>query len=178
MMYVRVPKERVGALIGKDGETKDAIESGTRCMLLIDSKTGDVTIAEGDDPEGVLKARDIVTAIACGFSPERALILLRNNYFFHSMDIRDYAKRDPKHVARLRGRVIGQEGKTRRIIEQLAEAEVSISGNSVAIIGDILSLDIAREAVEMLLSGSEHATVYRYLERRRRDIKEAEIDMK
>ncbi len=57
----------------------------------------------------------------------------------------------------------------------MSGAEVSVYGNTVGIIGDFLEMDIAKNAVVMLLSGSEHSTVYRYLERRRMDIKIAEM---
>ncbi|MEW5937545.1 MAG: KH domain-containing protein [Candidatus Thermoplasmatota archaeon] len=177
MIYMRVPRDRLGALIGKDGCTKALIEEETKCVLEIDSDSGDVAIIEGDDPEGVLKAKDVVAAIAHGFSPERAALLFRSRYYLQMLEMRDYVKKDPKHMRRVRGRIIGTRGKTRALIEQLSGAEVSVSAHTIGIIGDILSLEIAREAVEMLLKGSEHATVYRYLERRRREIKAAEIEM-
>ncbi|PJB21889.1 MAG: RNA-processing protein, partial [Euryarchaeota archaeon CG_4_9_14_3_um_filter_38_12] len=37
-------------------------------------------------------------------------------------------------------------------------------------IGDVEQVQIARKAVDMLLSGSEHSVVYRYLERMRKEI--------
>jgi ribosomal RNA assembly protein len=44
-------------------------------------------------------------------------------------------------------------------------------GHTVSLIGPSFELAIAREAVVMLLRGSEHSTVYRFLERKRADIK-------
>jgi len=38
----------------------------------------------------------------------------------------------------------------------------------VAIIGDEWSMDVCRRAVDMLLSGSEHKSVYGFLEKMRR----------
>ena len=51
----------------------------------------------------------------------------------------------------------------------------SVYGHTVALIGEAFHLAIAREAVEMLLRGSEHNTVYRYLERKREHIKAYEM---
>jgi ribosomal RNA assembly protein len=46
MKYVRIPKERVGVLIGKDGETKKTIERISQVHLEIDSEEGDVAFNE------------------------------------------------------------------------------------------------------------------------------------
>jgi ribosomal RNA assembly protein len=45
----------------------------------------------------------------------------------------------------------------------------------VCIIGNSVQLPIARSAIDMLLSGSEHATVYRFLERSRTTLRIAEM---
>jgi ribosomal RNA assembly protein len=177
MMYVRVPKERLGALIGPEGSVKREIEGRSGCPLTIDSETGDVTIGDGEHPVGQLGARNVVTAIAAGFSPRRAFRLFDEDYYLYVYDIREFSGKDKKDVQRVRARLIGSEGKTRRLIEELAEVDISIYENSVALIGDILALDIARRAVEMLLEGSEHAAVYGFLERKRKDLKFAKWGM-
>ena len=74
-------------------------------------------------------------------------------------------------MAQVRARLIGTRGKTRRIIEELTGVDVSVSGHTVAMIGGAFEMAIAREAVFMLLRGSEHRTVYRFLERKRADLK-------
>src|SRR5207245_725548 len=74
-------------------------------------------------------------------------------------------------VAQIRARLIGTRGKTRRLIEELTGVEVSVWGHTVALIGGTFEMAIAREAVFMLLRGSEHKTVYRFLERKRADLK-------
>jgi ribosomal RNA assembly protein len=77
----------------------------------------------------------------------------------------------------VKSRLIGQEGKTRRIIEELTEADVSIHGHTVAIIADMDQMEIAREAVKMILRGSMHSTVYRYLNRKRRELKKKKLEL-
>jgi ribosomal RNA assembly protein len=177
MMYVRVPKERLGALIGPEGATKRLIEERSGCSLLVDSKSGDVTVTDGEHPELQLNARDVISAIAAGFSPEKAFKLFDNDYYFFAYDIRDFSGKDYKDISRMKARVIGSEGRTRKLVEELAEVEMSVFGNSVAIIGDLMALDIARRAVEMLLDGSEHAAVYHFLENKRKDLKFAKWGM-
>jgi len=54
---------------------------------------------------------------------------------------------------------------------------VSVYGKTVSIIGEIEHLQIAKEAVEMILKGSRHKTVYSFLERKKQDMKMREIRM-
>ena len=166
-------RERLGVLIGTNGETKVQIEERTGILLDIDSVTGDVSMdtETAEDPVMALKVTDIVNAIAVGFSPERAFRLFSDEIYFTSFDIRDYVGKNPKHVQRIRARMIGTDGKTRRIIEDLSGAEISIHRNYVGVIGDMMELDIAKNSIDMVLNGSEHSSVYRYLENKRRQMK-------
>jgi ribosomal RNA assembly protein len=172
MLYARIPEERLGVLIGPDGATKRRLQESTGTKVAVDSATGEVTIDEAGaaDPVLALKARDIVHAMARGFSDERAFRLLDDDVYLEVMDIKDFA-RSKNRVAQVRARIIGTRGKTRRIIEELTGVDVSVWGHTVAIIGGSFEMAIAREAVTMLLRGSEHKTVYRFLERKRADLK-------
>ena len=86
-------------------------------------------------------------------------------------DARDPVLALKARVEQIRARIIGTRGKTRRLIEELTGVDVSVMGHTVALVGPSFEMAIAREAVVMLLRGSEHATVYRFLERKRADIK-------
>ena len=173
MWYLRIPKDRIAVLIGTNGKVRKRIEEKTGVTIQIDSKTGEINIdPENADPVMALKARDMVKAIGRGFSPERAEALLNEDVYLQIIDIRDYTGKNRNRVRRMRGRVIGRKGKTRRLIEEYSEAEISIYGNTIGIIGDPWALEVAREAIHMLLSGSEHGTVYRFLERKRRELKQ------
>ena len=176
MLYARIPQERIGVLIGPDGATKRRLEAETGCKVLVDSESGEVTIDESAAKDKFLavKMRDLVTAIGRGFSEERAFRLLDDDSYFVVLDIKDHA-RTPARIAQVRARVIGTRGKTRRIIEDLTGADMSVYGHTVSLIADDVQLPIAQEAVEMLLKGSEHATVYRFLERKRGQLRIAEM---
>jgi len=52
---------------------------------------------------------------------------------------------------------------------------LSVYGDTVGIIGNSVQMPVARTAVDMLLSGSEHATVYKFLERKRAELHIAEM---
>src|SRR6266705_2682184 len=164
--------ERIGVLIGAEGTTKERLQHATGTRISVDSASGEVTIDEADaqDPVLALKARDVVQAMARGFSEDRAFRLLDEDAYFEVLDIKDFAH-SKNRVAQIRARLIGTRGKTRRLIEELTGVEVSVWGHTIALIGGTFEMAIAREAVFMLLRGSEHKTVYRFLERKRADIK-------
>ncbi|MDH7508148.1 MAG: KH domain-containing protein [Methanomassiliicoccales archaeon] len=176
MKIVRIPTDRVGVLIGRDGETKKLLEEKTKVRMNI-SSDGEVTLDDSgvEDPLMSLVAVDIVRAIGRGFSPERAFRLLEEDEYIETIDIRDFVGKKPNHVIRMRARLIGTKGKTRRIIEDLTGASISIYGNTVSIIANSVQMPIAKTAIEMILRGSEHATVYRYLERSRPYLRIAEM---
>lgn len=172
MLYARIPQDRVGVLIGPDGGTKKRLEDRTGIRVEVDSGTGEVTIDEAgaQDPVLALKARDVVQAVGRGFSEARAFRLLEEDVYLEVLDIKDFA-RSKARLEQIRARIIGARGKTRRIIEELTGVDVSVLGHTVSLVGPTFEMAIAREAVIMLLRGSEHATVYRFLERKRADIK-------
>jgi ribosomal RNA assembly protein len=167
MRYIRIPKERVGVLIGKDGETKKTIEKISQMYLEIDSEEGEISFNEQEakDPLIPLKVEDVIRAIGRGFSPEHAFRLFGEETELFIFDIYDYVGKKESHLVRVKARVIGREGKTKRVIEGLTGGLLSVYGHTVAVIADFDSIDIAKKALDMLLSGSEHPTVYRYLER-------------
>lgn len=168
--HVRVPQERIAVLIGPKGEVKRFIEDRAGVKLEIDSKDGSVVVheEEAEDPFVAMRASEIVKAIGRGFTPEHAFSLLRDDFYFNLIDITDYVGKKPNHVRRIRARLIGTEGKTRKLIEDLSESYLAVYGNTVSIIGDGWGTDIARRAVDMILSGSEHRSVYSFLEKMRR----------
>lgn len=169
---LRIPRERVAVLIGKKGEVKRAIEHLTKTKLEVGSDEGEIRIT-GKDALLLFIAREIIRAIARGFNPEVAQQLLKSDYGFELISIVDFA-RSPNDLERLRGRVIGEGGKSRRTIEELTQTNLCVFGKTVGIIGPADYISDARRAVESLLSGSPHAHVYRWLEKRRKERKSRE----
>jgi ribosomal RNA assembly protein len=171
-LFVRIPEDRVGVLIGPGGKTKHDVEQRTKTHLVIDPSDGGVSVTSPDesDPLGVLQARDMVLAIARGFSPERAARLMKPDTFLGVIDIKRVTGRRQKgQMWRVRSRLIGQNGKARSRIEELSGCSMSIYGNTVALIGQEKQLERATRAVEMLLRGSEHSVVFHMLARLRDD---------
>jgi len=180
-LFARIPRERIGVLIGANGSVKEYIERKLPVKLDINSETGDViiTLKEGaEDPSLLFKAKDVVLAIGRGFSPERAFRLLdEEDCILEIIDLRSILGRSESALKRIKGRIIGRDGKTRAIIEEMSGALVSVYGHTVAIIGDFDQVNVAREAVNMLINGSEHASVYRFLQRKRQEIKRRRFEL-
>lgn len=179
--FLKIPRERIGVLIGPEGKTKKTIEKKLSVELQIDSETGGITITlteNAEDPSLLFKAKDVVTAIGRGFSPEHAFRLIRDEEaVLDIIDLRVIFGRSESDIRRVKGRIIGMNGKTRRIIEELTEANVVVYGHTVAIIGDIEQVQAAREAIQMLIRGSLHSTVYRFLHRKRRELKKRMLEL-
>ena len=89
---LKIPKERIAVLIGKSGEVKKALEETTNTRIDIDSHEGDVTV-RGEDPLTLFSVRDIIRAIARGFNPEIAQLLLKQDYMFELVELRDFVKK-------------------------------------------------------------------------------------
>lgn len=170
---VKIPKDRVAVLIGKDGKTKDDLEAATGIVIDVNSQEGDVRLS-GDDALALFNTREIIKAIGRGFNPDISQMLLKVDFMLDVINIMDYA-RSKNDMIRLRGRVIGLEGKSRKVIEDLTECSLSVYGKTVSMIGRADHIAIARKAVESLLSGSPHKNVYRFLEKQKRALRRNEM---
>ena len=170
---LRIPKERVAVLIGKNGETKESLEQETKVKIAVDSKEGEVSIT-GEDALSLFTVREIIRAIGRGFNPEIARLLLKPDYCFELLSLNEIAK-GKSDLLRIKGRIIGAEGKSRRLIEELTESYICVYGKTVGIIGEPENVSMAKRAIESLISGSPHSSVYRWLERKRRELKRQEI---
>ncbi|HIP84609.1 MAG TPA: RNA-processing protein [Methanothermococcus okinawensis] len=175
---VKIPKERIGVLIGKGGEVKKRIEEELGIQITVNEE-GEVTISSTEntkDPLALWKGRDIVKAIGRGFNPEKALKLVSDDYVLEIIDISNYAN-TPNALRRIKGRIIGSGGKSRRYIEDLTDTHVSVYGKTVAILGEYEPVQVAKEAVYMILRGSSHAKMYKFLESHRRELKRRNMEL-
>lgn len=166
MKEVKVPEERVAVLIGSDGETKKELEELTDCEVEI---TDNQVRIEGN-PLEEMNAQKIVKAVGRGFNPEKAFKLVEKDVTLHLMDIGRYAN-TKNGEERLKGRVIGRDGEARKHIEKMAQVDLSVYGTTVGFIGKAQNIEVALEAVNMLLNGSSHSTAYNYLEKNQDKIK-------
>jgi ribosomal RNA assembly protein len=174
--HIKVPQDRIGAIIGVEGNVKKAIEEKTGAKLEVDSESGVVVVQSEADALKALRAAEVIKAIARGFSPEKALRLLDNEDLI--LDVMDLSalSDSPADLKRIKGRIIGKGGKTREVIEQMTGARLSVYGKTISIIGDADQLATVRAAIDMLIDGAPHSAVYSYLEKRRSELKRSQLE--
>lgn len=164
--YLRVPEDRIGALIGPEGKTKRKIEQVTKTKITVDSETGEVTI-EGSDALNVVKAEKICKAIARGFAPERAILLAKDCYELRLISLREVIGKSRKAIHTKKARVIGTKGSVRRRIENETNCFVAVYGDTIALIGLEDDLEDAESIILDILGGAEIPAAFERLEERK-----------
>jgi len=162
---IRIPKERISVLIGKEGNNKKVLEKKTNTKLKVDSEEGLVLI-EGDALD-VFNAKPVIRAIGRGFNPGIADKLLDEEYLLEVVNLKDFAN-TKNSMLRIKSRIIGRNGTCKKNIEILTNTDIVVYGKTVSIIGTIGNCVIAKQAVERLLQGSKHGNVYNWIEAKRR----------
>ncbi len=166
MKEVRIPEDRVAVLIGEKGETKEEFEEVTNCELTIEDNLARI---EGDTLDE-MDAQNAVKAVGRGFNPDKALNVVEKDKILHLIDINNYADTDNSRE-RLKGRVIGRNGETRRHLEKEGNVEISVYGKTIGIIGVAQNIEIVNEVINQLLNGRSHSSAYNYLEKNQAKIK-------
>jgi ribosomal RNA assembly protein len=155
---VRLPRDRIGVM-------NEAVRRRLKKELNVECTVkGNAAELEGEGIE-LLTARNVAEAIGRGFSPVRAYRLLDEDTELEVMDLDRFSK---ARIGVIRSRIIGTNGKTRARIEECSGASVSVYGKTVAVIGSFEQIKCACEAIDMLINGSMHKTVYRFLEQSRK----------
>jgi len=172
---IKIPLDRVAVLVGPKGSIKELIEEKSTTSINIESGSGTVEIMDAKDPIKGMRAKEVVHAIARGFSPEKATKLFDDdNLMFETIDLSNIARTE-KDMERLKGRIIGRAGKTREVFEDLTNVRISVYGKTISIIGYPEQNAVARAGIDMLLKGSTHGPVYKFLEKKRSDLKNVEM---
>ena len=175
--HIKIPLDRVAVLVGPKGSVKELIEEKSTAGLNIDSQTGDVEIMEPKDALSGLRAREVIQAIARGFSPEKALRLFDDELLmFETIDLSNIARTE-KDLQRLKGRIIGKDGKSREVFESLTGSRISVYGKTISLIGYPEHNAVARAGIDMLLKGSTHGPVYKFLEKKKSELKRVELGL-
>lgn len=171
MELVKIPHERIKALRGDADATLQMLMLRMKVSMTVDEDGG---VELDGEPIDEFFAKEVVRAIGRGFEPRIALKLLKDDYAFHLIDLRDFAYK-PDQMARIKGRVIGEKGKAKKIIEEEGEVDLAIYGHTVGIIGSLDVIGTATDAVFKLIEGKPHSAVYLYLEKIKRKRKQEEM---
>lgn len=173
MQEVKIAGSRVGVLIGKGGATKKELEVKTHTTITVDSKEGLVKVESSEEHTvPLLRAVEIINAINRGFSPDRAFEMLEDeDLLLDVIDLSGMAE-GSRQLDRLRGRIIGKDGRAREQIEDMTDVEISVFGKTIALIGYPEQLKTARAAIDMLIEGIPHENVFAFLDRKKKEAKQ------
>jgi len=127
---------------------------------------GEVTI-KGKDALELAIVKNVIEAIGRGFNPTIAIKLFKEDYGLEIISIADFGAKTRARKIQVKGLVIGDQGKTKRMLERVTGTDICVYGKTVSIIGSIENVQNARKAVEMFLTGSKHGSVYQFLERKK-----------
>jgi len=175
---VKVPHDRIGAVIGRKGRTRKKIERAADVKINVDSESGEVEIVgnKGTLPENFYKARLVVQAIGRGFDDRSAMELFADDRYLEVIDLTELVGRSRSALHRQKARLIGREGSARKKLEVLTGTKIRVYGKTVSIIGDEEGIDLATRAIERLIGeGSPHSVVFRDLEMNQRKRKQRKL---
>jgi len=154
---VSIPEERLKAM--RRGKFKNLLEKFTETKI----ELGDDISIESDDPLKILRIKMVLQAFGRGFDFDTAMNLLDEDYILDIIEMKIFSGKSRNRMIELKGRVIGTKGRSKKMIEDDTETKISIYGKTICIIGRWDRIMHARKAIEMLLNGSLHNTVYRFL---------------
>ena len=158
---VLIPADRIGVI--KNKKAKKEIEDTLKVKIKF---SGNLVEIEGRGLE-LYRAKLIAKAIGRGFSPERAFRLFDEEQLLDIIELKEFSE---KRAATIKSRIIGRKGRAREEIENATGAAVSVYGKTVSLIGKWEEVNQAKEAILMILQGSRHASVYKYLEKIRKRV--------
>ncbi|MDE1850494.1 MAG: hypothetical protein KGH54_01715 [Candidatus Micrarchaeota archaeon] len=165
MQQVLIPVKRAKLL--SDKKLLESIEKRLNCKIRIEEDNQ--VVIEGEAYEEY-NAKNIISAFGRGFDINQAYSLLSEEYFFTPINLKELF-RNKDQLMRIKGRIIGENGKTKEYIESVSGAKMCIYESTVSLIGTIDQIKIANVAINILLEGGTHKKAYRVMEKARRELR-------
>lgn len=172
MERLHIEKEKIGVIIGKKGVTKKLIEQELGVKIKV-SSNGAITI-EGETL-GEYCAIHVLQAISFGFSAEQALQLKNPDYSFETINVKNFAK-SKNRIAEVKGRLIGKQGKVKRVLQELGDVDLCITESRIGIIGEVGDVKFVRDAIHSLLKGAKHSSVFKTLEHKESHLRKRPLE--
>lgn len=129
-----VEKNRLKAI----SDSIKAIEEEFGVKVMVDNDKGEVTIIPGSNTnfDQLMKAKNIIEAISYGFDYNDAQNLRSDDYTLEIIDLRDYVNKDKSnHISRIKARIIGEDGRAKRVLQELTDTNIVIGDKYIAILG-------------------------------------------
>jgi len=150
---------------GKILASKDKIEKALNVKLEINP---DEILIEGSAIDEHTASK-ILEALELGFDIKTALLLIDEEVMLEKIYIKDYVRASRVNTAK--ARVIGKEGKVKRVLSGLTECAISVKDHTIALIGKDEDVENALLAITSLIRGKHHSKEYASLERFRSEQK-------
>ena len=112
-------------------------------------------------------AEKVLSALDLGFSFSDAVLIKEQELDFDIINIKDFSRRG--NTEKIRGRVIGKQGRALATLSELTKCSLEIKQNEIGIIGEPDRIKFAIDAIAQIVRGSKHANVYKGLEKRKED---------
>jgi ribosomal RNA assembly protein len=159
MQQLYIPSKRIKLLRDRK-EIISKVEKLCNCKVIVDS---DDIIEINSDAFSEFSAKNILYAFGRGFDIEIACKLNEADYYFTSIDLEQLISSD-KRIVQVKSRIIGKEGRTKKYIEGVSGAKMSVYGDTVSFVGTIEEIGEAETAVDTLIDGGTHRLAYSRME--------------
>lgn len=159
MEEIYIPQERSRILKQKPGMLK---RLGELCNCKIGLEESNCVVIDGDG-YGPFEAKEVIQAFGRGFGIRIAELLLKDGYYFSSINMKDMTD-SRKKIKNMKARVIGTDGRAKRYMEEVSGALVAVYGGTVSFIGSSEAIEEAEAAVRTILEGGSHRLAYSRME--------------
>ena len=164
MLRLPLSEQDISNLFGRKKEKKKELEKLLEIKIMIE----DGYVLAASKKYSDYELSQVFDAIILGFKPRLAVLLLDPLYVFMKIDVKALVRRS--RLRQIMARLIGTEGKTIRKIEETSECYVIVHNHYIGLIGKSENINIAIEAINMLVQGKSFASVYRRIEQARRKL--------
>ncbi|MCC7552755.1 hypothetical protein KO317_03785 [Candidatus Micrarchaeota archaeon] len=153
MQIIGIPKKRVKYL-------KENIKLLESDLLVSIRFKEDLIEIEGEEFQEYI-AKKIVHAIGQGFNVSTSLNLIDEENVMKIIELGEFLPE--RVIQRQIGRIVGEKGKFKKIIEEEGKVYINIQDEDVSIIGQFEDVEIAVNAIQKLIGGTPHSNVRKYL---------------
>lgn len=117
-----------------------------------------------DDSILELNAEKAIEAYNIGFSPEESMELFQVGKELHVINLKKLC-RNRKRINEQKGRVIGCNGRTKEIIQELTDTNIVLNGNKIGIVGDVMDVNFSANVITELIDGVPRSRIYKKMEK-------------
>jgi ribosomal RNA assembly protein len=148
--------------IGKIKANKNLLEKKLKIKINISGRRIDIKGKSFD----IFVAERVLEAVDKNFPIDISLLLLDEDYILEELPIKEFTRK--KDLSLVRARILGKKGRTIEVISELSDCYVTLTENTVAILGPAEKIKDAEHALKSLISGAKQSKVYSYLEKARK----------